>query len=410
MRGAMQGPGQPTHLDWIADPYREWSARFPGRRAFGYFCTYAPLELLHSAGFAPVRLMQSSGAVRLADAHLPSFSCALARTTTERFLRGELDFLEGVLFAHTCDTLQCLADIWRMAKVHSQVPTFSLPTVLNGSASRNYLIEELRRLADELVVRFGTPVTENALRASIAVYNRQRRLLARLQLRVAQITAQQMWSLTVAGMLMPVDEHCSLLESLLSDKEAGKPGACAPGILLAGAVLDDALIPRLVDELGAFVAGDDLCTGSRYWDVLTDESLAGFDALAERYLRRVSCPAKYTDLAERAERLLGRVRATGARGVVFVLPKFCDPHAFDYVPLALALDREGIPHTRLETDVTLPAAQVRTRLQAFVEMLRSTVASDLNHEVRNDDAQGGQEDADRTIAQTETPDGGRVRE
>jgi bcr-type benzoyl-CoA reductase subunit C len=370
----MQDPGQLTQFEWISDPYRGWSARFPGHRAFGYLCTYAPLELLHSAGFAPVRLMQSAGAVRLADAHLPSFSCALARTSTERFLRGDLDFLEGVIFTHTCDTLQCLADIWRMAKPRFRVLTFSLPTVLSGSASWEYLIGELQRVADKLGGRFGASVTVDALRASIAVYNQQRRLLARLHECAVQLPAQQVWSLMMAGMLMPVDEHNTLLEAFLSSEQIGKAGTRCPGILLAGAVLDDALIPRLVDELGAYVAGDDLCTGSRYWDVLTDESLPPFEALAERYLRRVSCPAKHTDLAARAEHLLGRVRTTSARGVVFVVPKFCDPHAFDYVPLARALDSAGIPHTHIETDVTLPAAQMRTRLQAFVEMLRSTGA------------------------------------
>ena len=376
MQGAMQDPGQQTRFEWIADPYRDWSARFPGHRAVGYLCTYAPLELLHSAGFAPVRLMQSTGAVRLADAHLPSFSCALARTTTERFLRGDLDFLEGVVFAHTCDTLQCLADIWRMAQPRFKVLTFSLPTVLSASASREYLIGELRRVADELGSRFSARVTAETLRTSIAAYNLQRRLLARLHARAAQLPAQQVWSLMMAGMLMPVDDHNTLLESLLSGEHIDRAGTRGPGILLAGAVLDDALIPRLVDELGAYVAGDDLCTGSRYWDVLTDESLPPFEALAERHLRRASCPAKHTDVAARTEHLLGLVRKTSARGVVFVLPKFCDPHAFDYVPLARALDSAGIPHTHIETDVTLPAAQMRTRLQAFVEMLRGTGASD----------------------------------
>jgi bcr-type benzoyl-CoA reductase subunit C len=379
----MQDSVQQARLEWIADPYRGWSTRFAGRRAFGYLCTYAPLELLHCAGFAPVRLMQSTSAIRLADAHLPSFSCALARTTTERFLQGDLDFLEGVVFTHTCDTLQCLADIWRMAKPSFRVVTFSLPTVFNGSASREYVIRELRRVANELGAKFGARVTVNALRASIATYNQQRRLLARLHERAAQLMAEQVWSLTIAGMLMPVDEHNALLESILSAEEAGGRSARGPGILLAGAVLDDALIPRLVDELGAYVAGDDLCTGSRYWDALTDESLPPFEALAERYLRRVNCPAKHTELAARAEHLLRQVRLTGARGVVFVLPKFCDPHAFDHVPLARVLDGEGVPHTYIETDVMLPAAQIRTRLQAFLEMLRST-RSDAGYQERRD--------------------------
>ena len=41
----------------VADPYTGWTARYPGRRAFGVLCTYAPEEILHAAGFVPVRLL-----------------------------------------------------------------------------------------------------------------------------------------------------------------------------------------------------------------------------------------------------------------------------------------------------------------------------------------------------------------
>ena len=105
----------PRLTDFIVHPYRDWKARYPRRRVFGYLCTYAPLEVLHAAGFTPVRLMQLSGPVALANAYLPSFACAPARAVTERMLGGELDFLDGVLFTHTCDTMQCMADIWCMA-------------------------------------------------------------------------------------------------------------------------------------------------------------------------------------------------------------------------------------------------------------------------------------------------------
>ena len=56
--------------------------------------------------------------------------------------------------------------------------------------------------------------------------------------------------------------------------------------------------------------------------------------------------------------------------IIFVL-KFCDPHDFDYPDLAKHLTESDIPHLRVETEMQ-PASieQVRTRLQAFVEMLK----------------------------------------
>ncbi len=361
----------PAVMDFVANPYQDWPGRYPGCRALGYLCPYAPLELLHAAGFAPVRLMQLSGPVALADAHLPSFSCALVRTVTERMLKGELDFLEGVLFVHTCDTLQCAADIWRMARPRFRVLNFSLPSVLSQASARDYLLAELRRLALALPATPGAGVTEDALRVSIALYNQQRRLLATLYERRQRLPVDEFWSLTLAVMVMPVEEHNALLRETLRRSEGpGDVGPAGPAVLLAGLVLDDLTIPRLIAELGGQVVGDDLCTGSRYFDTCADEHQEPYVALADRYLQRPPCPAKHDATRPHAQRLLDLVRSSGAQGVIFALPKFCDPHAFDYVPLARALDGVGVPHLSIEADLTVPAGQLRTRLQAFLEMLR----------------------------------------
>ena len=55
---------QTTHL-------RERSRN--GEKILGYFCTYTPLELLHAAGFLPVRIMGEAQAVSDADNLAPQF-------------------------------------------------------------------------------------------------------------------------------------------------------------------------------------------------------------------------------------------------------------------------------------------------------------------------------------------------
>ena len=355
----------------IQHPYREWPLRYSDHRAFGYVCTYAPLEVVHAAGFVPVRLMQLSRQVSLASALLPSFACALAKAVTERMLSDELDFLGGVLFSHTCDTMQCLADIWRMVNPQLKVVTHSMPTVLSAANSQSFLVGELHRLAVSLEADFGSVVREETLRASIRLYNQQRRLLCALYEQRQRLTAEQLWRVTATTALMPVDESNALLDSVLHDTKGGaRPSNRGPRVALVGAVLDDPTIPRLIDELGARVVGDDLCTGSRAHDVLVDEHKEPFDALAERHVLRTACPVKHAATATRGQRLLQLLEKTRAQGVIFVVPKFCDPHAFDLVTTSELLDQEGVPHTLVETEVSTPVGPTRTRLQAFFEMLQ----------------------------------------
>jgi benzoyl-CoA reductase/2-hydroxyglutaryl-CoA dehydratase subunit BcrC/BadD/HgdB len=67
--------------------------------------------------------------------------------------------------------------------------------------------------------------------------------------------------------------------------------------------------------------------------------------------------------------LLELVRRARADGVVFVLEKFCEPHAFDYALIRPILDQAGVPYLLLEMEQTPSLEALRTRLQAFVEIL-----------------------------------------
>jgi bzd-type benzoyl-CoA reductase N subunit len=354
-----------------AAPYLNWQARFPGRRALGYLCSYVPEEIIHAAGFVPLRIMPGGAASPRADAHLQSYTCSLARGCLERSLTGELDFLAGVAFAHTCDTMQCLADVWREGGTGKWVGWLVQPVTLDSPHARTYLVAELKRFAASLTAQFGVTITDEALRASILTYNANRRLLAELHARRSALSAVELWQATNAAMLLPPEDFQRLAEAAppIAVPAAARTGGT--GLVLSGATLDDPSILALIEDLGARVVGDDLCNGERYFDTLVAEAGDPWEALADRYLRRVPCPCKHAGLDAREKNLLSLVRERGAQGVVFVHKKFCEPHAWDYPPLAAALQKAGIPHLLLETEATTPLGVVRTRIEAFLEMLEA---------------------------------------
>ncbi len=68
--------------------------------------------------------------------------------------------------------------------------------------------------------------------------------------------------------------------------------------------------------------------------------------------------------------LIEMVRNNDARGVIFLLLKFCDPHYFDYPYIKGFLDREDIPSILLEIEDQLPSeGQLMTRFETFIHML-----------------------------------------
>ncbi len=169
------------------------------------------------------------------------------------------------------------------------------------------------------------------------------------------------------------EKHNELLQGILREaerREAPEDGRLP--LLVSGSVCATPDLFELLGELGAEVVDDDLCSGHRYFDAYADESLPPEEALARRMWQRVNCPAKHQCLEDRAERLLRQVGDSGARGVVFFLQSFCEPHLFDIPYLKNRLQEEaGVPSLVLESELqSFSRGQLRTRLQAFLETIR----------------------------------------
>jgi benzoyl-CoA reductase subunit C len=141
-------------------------------------------------------------------------------------------------------------------------------------------------------------------------------------------------------------------------------------LFLAGSVCDQSAVLDLFENSGASIVGDDLCTGWRYFAEDVRPEGDPLEALADRFIRRVPCPCKYNPRIDRGEDFLTKVMASRAQGVVFLLLKFCDPHAFDYPYLKGKLDEKKVPSLLLEIEPGgIPHGAMETRLEAFVETL-----------------------------------------
>jgi bzd-type benzoyl-CoA reductase N subunit len=365
-----------THLIEISEaPYdylKNWK-RKNGKRILGYFCTNTPEEIIQAAGLLPVRILSSKDSISLASKHLQSYSCSLIQSSLEAGLRGDLNFLDGTVFPHTCDSIQRLSDIWAENLHFPFHWDLVLPVKLHTISARTYLIQELRRFRSSLQEFVGHAISDEELRGSIILSNQNRSLLREFYRRRAEhpekFSASELLAIVKTATLLPKEEHSAWLKKLLSQAEDRKP--FSPGrvrIFLAGSVCDQSQIFDLIETCGASLVGDDLCTGWRYFAEDVSEKGDPLEALADRFIRKVPCPCKYNPIIDRGEDLLERVVASHAQGALFLLLKFCDPHAFDYPYLKGKLEEKKIPSLLLEIEpggISLGAME--TRLKAFIE-------------------------------------------
>ena len=355
--------------------YGEMASHFiKDRKAIGFFCLYVPEELLHAAGFLPLRLMGTPIKMSHVQAHLPSNCCHLVKSSLESLLQGELDFLQGVVFTQTCDSMQELSDIWayqRRLPIHFNL---MVPTNLSSEHSRPYLKAEMERFKEFLESRSGK-ITHEKMKSSIQLFNRIREKLGEIYTRRRQGLTP--WSsgffaqIVRAGYLTDRARYLELLETLLNAlPEKTEERKDLVPVYLSGNMAHSESYFSLIEEAGAMVVQDNLCTGARTLRLMVPEDVDPIEALTERYFTSFFCPTKHQGSRAHEEILLREVQESGARGVIFLLYKYCEAHYFDYPDLKAALESEGIPCLLLDVeDPSQSLGQLKIRLQAFVEML-----------------------------------------
>jgi len=174
-------------------------------------------------------------------------------------------------------------------------------------------------------------------------------------------------------MIMDRDLLATMLPETAADlkkQAAGAQPSNVKRILLAGGMCNQPDIYGMIEQAGGGLVWDDFCTGARYFAGPVEAGGNPISRLGERLLTRIVCPAKHADLEGRGKHLVGLAKEKNAAGVIFLLFKFCDPHAFDFPYVKEHLDRAGVPLMAVEMDDSLPAGgQLKTRFEAFLEML-----------------------------------------
>lgn len=333
---------------------REWKAAKPGRKVIGYMPIYVPREIIHAADMLALGVVGGGDQLEVihGDAYYQSYICRIPRSTIELGVSGRLDFVDGMLFPSICDVIRNLSGMWKMMFPGVYSRYFDVPQNYRDEIGGNYYVNELAELRHDLGELRGKTITDDELRNSIAVYNENRRLVRELYAfraeRPWQAPAPEVYLVLRAGLVLPVEEHSAMLRDYLAAARAEeRPMRDNCRIVLTGSFCEQPPL-NLIKSLelaGCYVVDDDLLLVTRWLttDVATDgEPLRN---LATAFLHHSeSTAAKYEpDEKEKGRHLVRAVRKSGAEGVIFAAPSFCDPALLDRPMLQHVLKDAGIP-------------------------------------------------------------------
>ncbi len=361
-------------------PMQEWKDQ--GKKVIGWICTYVPEEIIHAAGFLPVRLTGDVEELPLGEAtsHLYHTTCTPMRTCFQLALDGKYGFLDGFAHGSACDQSRRLFDMWCHFTPTPFAHSLHVPGRLTEKAETLYR-KEVVKFKEHVEEFFGVKITTDALRNSIAIYDETRRLLRQLydlgKLDSPPVTGAEHIEILNAAVRMPKEQFNPLLRKLLQEarERAGSSAPTTEGtvrLMMNGAMLNNPQLVELVEELGGRVVVDEHCTTIHYfWDLVDlQDSQDPIEALSRRYFFHWPC-ARMHEREDRFERVMSLVKEYRVQGVISDIIRYCATYAFDQPALKDELESKGIPLLQLDIEYGVgKSGQIKTRVQAFLEMIR----------------------------------------
>ncbi|MHB1325259.1 MAG: double-cubane-cluster-containing anaerobic reductase [Thermoleophilia bacterium] len=356
-----------------------------GGTVIGTFCVYVPEEIVRALGGICVGLCAGAEwAYDEVERLLPRNTCALIKSFMGFKMGHVCPYVEAcdlVVGETTCDGKKKAYELFgEMAPTHvMELPQMKRP------ADMTLWRQEIDLLVKRLEEVTGRDLTAENLSQAIKEVNGKRRALKRLnQARAnspAAISGKDALLAVQVAFYDDVPRFTEMVNKLADEIEervaAGESVAQANAkrLLITGSPMS---IPNwklhdLIEKAGAVVVGEELCTGSRYYNNLVpEESGSDLDTMlqqiAERYMG-INC-ACFTPNTGRVEDVIDMYKETAADGIIHYSLQFCGPYQIEATTVERAAGEAGIPLLRVDTDYSAQdIGQLSTRVEAFLEML-----------------------------------------
>jgi benzoyl-CoA reductase subunit C len=338
-RELAEDPEYPTVKAW----------RQQGGKVIGHFQVYFPEEIAHASGLLPVKMRGAQTDGMESESHFGSYLCSVIKTSLDIALSGNIE-LDLFVTHPICDAARNLGGVWgRNFDYKCQI--LYLPQNPNSQHSQEYLRNEYARLGRDISELTGQPISADALRASIAVYNRSRELFAELYAlrreRPWLIASDETMAVTALAGILPREEFNELLETVLGlVKERPAKQQDKMRVVFEGGFCEVPPFDLLQTvSRSCYVVDDDLYIGLRFiLDAVPTEG-DPLDNLAHAYIENSSYSPVQHDLRKPKEKmLLERVRGAEAEAVILAAAKMCEPGLDEQVAYSKELDEHEIPY------------------------------------------------------------------
>ncbi|MDD1681202.1 MAG: 2-hydroxyacyl-CoA dehydratase family protein [Methanoregula sp.] len=360
------------------------SVREQGKKFVGFYCVFAPQELIVAADAVPVTLCATKEEpIADGEKYLPRNFCPLIKSSYGFAITEKCAFFnnsEFIIGETTCDGKKKMFELMETFK-----PTVVLevPQSAKGETQKKYWRSEVARCKAEIEKRLGVTITDEKMKAAIKELNEQRALMRELASLNTAIPAplsgldmlKVMWARNFTFDRAAFNQQLKDLIAELKTMKAKGEGAfpkTAKRIIVTGVPtgVGAEKVLKIIEESGAAIVYIENCSGMKQY--LHDVAATGspLEAIADKYLQTpCSCMSPNNGRLELLAKLAKEYHADGVVDITWI---GCHTYNVESRVLKEYLAKHGnVPLLQIETDYSQgDSGQIRTRVEAFLEMAK----------------------------------------
>lgn len=362
-------------------------AKAEGRKVIGTFCVFVPEELVLAVDAIFVGLCAGAElGFEEAEKYLPRNTCSLIKSAFGFKLAKVCPYIEAsdlIVGENTCDGKKKAYESYQ--DLVGNLYVMDMPQMKSDSG-RALLKAEYKKLAEKLEEISGKKITVESLKKGIDIVNKKRQAILRLaELRSADPTPISGLDALLANQVFfydnperftaSVNAICDELEIRVKNRIGIAPKGAAR-ILVSGCpmAVPNWKVPFVVENSGAVIVGEEMCTGERGTQNLVNPNATSVDELIDNIVDRymgIDC-AIFTPNQSRLNHIKDMVKRYKADGVLHYGLQFCQPYQIESKVIEKELEAANIPVLLIETDYSQEdAGQIKTRVEAFIERIKS---------------------------------------
>lgn len=388
-------------IEWLKDALMARTGQFmqekmkTGKKAVGFLCVLSPREILDAADVlysAPAVMpvedtdetrQDTSSNLVAGEGVLPKAFCPIPKALVGSLISKSDPMITSMDYIVAPTICDCRAKAYEYMQQHVPMFLYDVPRKSEDADAKRFFKSEVIKMKQAVEDFSGTEISEDAIRESVAVFNRNRLLqyehcLLRANDPTPIRALESFFALTCDFRLNVRDstEFLEILNAKMKERVAVKEGHAGVRVVLSGAPMCRSTqhIHQVLDECGALVVAEDNCTQTRKMGDFGDAALIDENApdimaaIAEKYMR-IPC-AVWTPNNSRIGLIKRLVRQFKAKGVVYHALEHCHPFNAEFTKIKQSLEADGIPILRIDnTFSTSDREQMRLRMEGFVEML-----------------------------------------